>query len=83
MGKHTPRRAQIVFTEVAEQQLQRLDAAAFARLERVLDVVAVNPMVGPLMERTPTLREYSEDGCRIVYFATTLGTVVVVAYVEA
>jgi hypothetical protein len=83
MGKHAPRRSQIVFTEVVEQQLQRLDAASFARLELVLNVVAVNPMVGALMERAPTLREYGEAGCRVVYFATTLGTVVVVAYVEA
>ncbi|MEY9842846.1 hypothetical protein [Streptacidiphilus sp. EB103A] len=61
MAKHAPRRAQLVFTETAEQQLARVTPDAYRRLDRVLEAIAVNPVVGALMERAPTLREYTAE----------------------
>lgn len=83
MGRHSPRRAQVVFTETAEQQIHRLTPAEYARLDRVLDDISLNPLVGDQMERTPMLRRYMRDGALCIYHSSVLGSVVVVAYVEA
>lgn len=82
MGRHSPRRAQLVFTETAEQQIARLEPSEYARLDRLLDAISLNPAVGDQMERAPMLRQYVRDGARCVYFASALGSVCVVAYTE-
>jgi hypothetical protein len=83
MGRHAPRRAQLVFTETAEQQIERLDSAAYARLDRALVTISLNPMVGEKMAAAPMLRQYVQGSTRTIFFATSLGSIVVVAYVEA
>ena len=83
MGRHAPHRAQLVFTETAEQQIARLDPAAYARLDRALVTISLNPLVGDQLAATPMLREFNQGSTRTIYFATSLGSVVVVAYVEA
>lgn len=82
MGRHSPRRAQIVFTETAEQQIEQLAPAYFARLDRVLDDISLDPAVGDPMEKAPMLRQYVRDGARCVYYSSVLGSVCVVAYTE-
>ncbi|MFH8410676.1 hypothetical protein ACH4FX_38785 [Streptomyces sp. NPDC018019] len=47
----------------------------------VLDAVAADPDIGrPLAGNS--LREYEQGGVRVIYYTTTLGTIIVVAYVE-
>lgn len=82
MGKHSPRQATVVFYDVAQEQIAAMTGDEQARLDRVLDVIATDPDVG-----TPTkhgsVREYVQDQVRVIYVPTALGTLVLVAYVEA
>ncbi len=82
MGKHTPRQARIVFYDVAQHQIAAMTDPELARLDTALDVIAADPDAG-----TPTkhgsVREYVRDQVRIIYVPTALGTLVLVAYVEA
>lgn len=82
MGRHSPRRAQLVFTQTAEQQIEALEPVDYARLDLLLDAISLNPLVGDQMERSPMLRQYVRDGARCIYYSSALGTVVVVAYLE-
>jgi hypothetical protein len=82
--KHSPRKALVVFTPEAEQQVSSLEPKELEKLDRALDVISVDPSVGAPMPASPVLREYREDtGARVIYYATALGSVIVVAYVEA
>lgn len=53
-----------------------------ARLDVLLGAIAADPSVGP-PDASGLLRDYQQGGCRVLYVATALGSVVVVAYVEA
>ncbi|MFH8410718.1 hypothetical protein ACH4FX_38995 [Streptomyces sp. NPDC018019] len=75
------RRALVTFHETAERQLAALAADDLARLDVVLDAIAADPEVGRPLADSP-LREYEQDSVRVIYYATTLGTIIVVAYVE-
>lgn len=80
--KHGPRRAQVVFTEIAEKQIGTLSLPETVAVDRAIVALAVNPWLGDLVGRTP-LREYVEDGIRVLYTTTILGSVIIVAYLEA
>lgn len=79
---HGPRRAEIVFDDVARNQLLKLSAAEMLRADRAIVALSVNPWLGDLVGRTP-LRKYQEDDVLVVYLATVLGSVIIVAYLEA
>lgn len=80
---HRPRRATIVFHEVAERQIAELDDTALERLDPHLDVIALTPRTAGVQLRPDSpVREYAKDGVRIAYVSTVLGTIVLVAYVE-
>lgn len=79
---HGPRRAEVVFDAVARDQLGKLSAAEMLRADRAIVAISVNPWLGAPVGQTP-LREYLEDGVRLVYTTTVLGTVIIVAYLEA
>ncbi|MER6187717.1 hypothetical protein [Streptomyces sp. NPDC001652] len=85
---HRGRRARIAFSDAAAKQLEAItDEAELHALDRVLVVLSVDPDIGePLPGTTsgPQLREYTGDvdQVRVLYFVTTLRTVVVVAYLE-
>ncbi|WP_431789270.1 hypothetical protein [Streptomyces sp. G9] len=56
-------------------------------LDRALVVISVDPEVGELLPggpASPRLREYTDtvERVRLLYWMSSLGTVVVVAYVE-
>jgi hypothetical protein len=53
-----------------------------ARLDVLLSDISANPAIGA-PDGSGLLRDYHRDGCRVLYVATALGSVVVVAYVEA
>lgn len=79
---HGPRRAEVIFYEVAQSQLQKMSAAEMVRADRAIVAISVNPWLGDPIGRSP-LREYREDSVRVIYTATVLGSVIIVAYLEA
>lgn len=87
MPRRSRSRARITFSESAEKQIEALtDEADLLALDRALAVLSVDPDSGaPIPGSHPSLRDYRDDvdDVRIIYFVTTLRTVVVVAYVEA
>lgn len=80
--KHGPRRAQVVFDDVARSQVEKLSLAESMKADRAIVALSVNPWLGDLIGRTP-LREYQEDGVRVIYTTTVRGTLIIVAYLEA
>ncbi|MGW3414122.1 hypothetical protein [Streptomyces sp. NPDC000888] len=83
------RRAQIAFSDAAAKQLENLiDEHRIHALDRALVAISVDPDIGaPIASDAtrPELRQYTDEieRVRILYFVTTLRTVVVVAYIEA
>lgn len=82
MPRHAPRRARVIFHGVADRQITAMTDAELARLDPVLDEIAADPGIG-----TPRpgslLREHRRGDARVVYYATALGTIVIVTYLEA
>ncbi|MFD9630097.1 hypothetical protein [Streptomyces violascens] len=83
MPKHGPRRAVVTFHEVAERQLALLSDADLERLDPLLVAISINPKIGETVPESPLLRDYQQGTARVIYYATALGTIIVVAYVEA
>ncbi|MEU2391953.1 hypothetical protein [Streptomyces sp. NPDC007369] len=81
MGRHAPRRARIVFYDVAQEQIEKMTDAERLRLDPVLVAVSKDPEIG-VLSKHGAIREHREDGVRILYVPTALGTLVLVAYVE-
>ncbi|MGW5529444.1 hypothetical protein [Streptomyces xanthochromogenes] len=79
---HHPRRARIIFYDVAQEQVEAMSPAELALLEPALDTIALNPGVGTVSKHA-AYREYRGASVRILYVPTALGTLVLVAYVEA
>lgn len=80
--RHAPRRARIVFYDVAQEQIQAMTPSELGRLDPVLVAISKDPQVGVLTKHG-SAREYIEGGVRVVYVPSALGTLVLVAYVEA
>ncbi|MFJ3913899.1 hypothetical protein [Streptomyces vinaceus] len=84
----TARRARIAFSDAAAKQLENITSEAeIHALDRALVVISVDPEIGePIPGDTtgPQLRQYTDEleAVRVLYFVTTLRTVVVVAYIE-
>lgn len=84
----TARRARIAFSDSAAKQLENITSEAeIHALDRALVVISVDPEIGePIPGDTtgPQLRQYTDEleAVRVLYFVTTLRTVVVVAYIE-
>ncbi|WP_331732134.1 hypothetical protein OG592_41215 (plasmid) [Streptomyces avidinii] len=81
MGRHAPKRARIVFYDVAQDQVEKMTEAERLRLDPVLVAVSRNPEIG-VLSKHGAIREHREGGVRILYVPTSLGTLVLVAYVE-
>ncbi|MET9324077.1 hypothetical protein ABZX75_28500 [Streptomyces sp. NPDC003038] len=81
MGRHAPKRARIVFYDVAQDQVEKMTEAERLRLDPVLVAVSRNPEIG-VLSKHGAIREHREGGVRILYVPTALGTLVLVAYVE-
>ncbi|MET7563761.1 hypothetical protein ABZS95_26705 [Streptomyces sp. NPDC005479] len=82
MGKHAPRRARIVFYDVAQEQVERMTDAERVRLDFALAEISADPAIGAVSKHA-AYREYARDGVRVLYVPSALGTLVLVAYVEA
>ncbi|MEU7095909.1 hypothetical protein [Kitasatospora aureofaciens] len=87
MPKHAAggRRAVVTFSAEAARQVRALEHKEAVRLDAALTIIAADPIgAAPPMPAAPVLREFrGGDGARVIYYATVLGTVVVVAYLEA
>ncbi|MEU9146671.1 hypothetical protein [Streptomyces sp. NPDC048349] len=81
---HAARRSRVVMVEPALTQLAKLTAPETHRLDRAIVAVSVNPELGTEVPGT-LLRDYADeiDGVRVIYYVTALGTITIVAYVEA
>ncbi|MER6351194.1 hypothetical protein ABT186_04910 [Streptomyces sp. NPDC001634] len=82
MPEHGPRRAQITFHEVAERQLAAIGDQELQHLDPLLVAISVNPKIGDPLPNAPLLRDYRQGSARVVFYATALGMVIVVAYME-
>jgi hypothetical protein len=81
LPKHGPRRALVTFLEVAERQLALMSDADLLLLDPALVAISVDPKVGEPLSGGP-LRDYRDGTVRVIYYATALGMVIVVAYAE-
>nr|WP_202541262.1 hypothetical protein [Streptomyces sp. SID2563] len=70
--------------EPALTQLAKFTASETHRLDRAIVAISVNPKIGTSVPDT-LLRDYTDDvdGVRVIYYVTALGTITIVAYVEA
>ncbi|MEV0990815.1 hypothetical protein [Streptomyces sp. NPDC049949] len=82
MGRHAPKRARIVFYDVAQEQIEKMSEAERLRLDPALVAISRNPEIG-VPSKHGAIREHRGDRVRILYVPTALGTLVLVAYVEA
>ncbi|GHB81935.1 hypothetical protein GCM10010347_61040 [Streptomyces cirratus] len=82
MGRHAPKQARIVFYDVAQEQIEKMTDAERLRLDPALAAVSGNPEIG-VSSKHGAIREHREAGVRILYVPTALGTLVLVARVEA
>lgn len=81
-------RARIAFSDAAAKQVEAITSEAEVHaLDRALVVISVDPEAGELLPGDPghpRLREYTDtvERVRLLYWTTSLGTVIVVAYIE-
>ncbi|MFD9049514.1 hypothetical protein [Streptomyces zaomyceticus] len=77
------RRPRIVFIEPAETQVRVLTAEQTVRLDSALNAIAVDPTDVKAHATASALRDYDHDGVRVIFYATALGSILIVTYVEA
>ncbi|MFE5484090.1 hypothetical protein [Streptomyces sp. NPDC056527] len=84
MPKHSRggRRPRIVFIEPAETQVRTLTTVQAAQLDAALNEIAADPTDVKAHATASALRDYQHSGVRIVFYATALGSILIVTYVE-
>lgn len=82
--RHGPRRARVTFEGVAGRQIAAFDLQETIAADRAIVAIQTNPEIGDFIPGREPVREYREPGTgvRVIYYATTLGTHVVIAYIE-
>lgn len=84
MPKHARgRRPRIVLIEPAETQVRTLTTAQTARVDAALNAIAAAPDEVKPHATASALRDYQHDGVRLIFYATALGSILIVTYVEA
>ncbi|SEE59646.1 hypothetical protein SAMN05428939_8054 [Streptomyces sp. TLI_105] len=73
----------IVFIEPAETQVRVLTVAQTARLDEALNMIAAAPTDVKPHATASALRDYQHEGIRVIFYATALGSILIVTYVEA
>ncbi|MGW8364540.1 hypothetical protein ACWGK1_28750 [Streptomyces wedmorensis] len=76
------RSPRIVFIEPAETQVRMLSPAQTAVLDSTLNVIAADPAAVKPHATASALRDYQHDGVRVIFYATALGSILIVTYVE-
>ncbi|MFF9340440.1 MULTISPECIES: hypothetical protein [unclassified Streptomyces] len=83
MPRHSRgRRPRIVFIEPAGTQTRGLTVEQTLRLDAALDAVAAAPDEVKPHATASALRDYRHDGIRVIFYATALGSILIVTYVE-
>ncbi|MCX5233475.1 hypothetical protein [Streptomyces sp. NBC_00233] len=83
MPRHTRgRRPRIVFIEPAETQVRLLSPAQTAVLDATLNVIAADPGAVKQHAAASALRDFQHDGVRVIFYATALGSILIVTYIE-
>ncbi|MGW6570061.1 hypothetical protein [Streptomyces sp. NPDC054975] len=84
MPKHPRggRRPRIVFIEPAETQVRTLTTVQVAQLDAALNEIAADPADVKPHATATALRDYQHSGVRIVFYATALGSILIVTYIE-
>ncbi|MFE7598104.1 hypothetical protein [Streptomyces sp. NPDC057494] len=59
-----------------------LSAAQTAVLDHTLNVIAADPGAGKQHATASALRDYEHEGVRVIFYATALGSILIVTYVE-
>jgi len=77
------RRPRIVLIEPAETQVRTLTTAQTARVDAALNAIAAAPDEVKPHATASALRDYQHDGVRLIFYATALGSILIVTYVEA
>ncbi|RSS37454.1 hypothetical protein [Streptomyces sp. WAC08241] len=72
-----------MFIEPAETQVRTLTLAQTTRLDEALNLIAAAPTDVKPHATASALRDYQHDGIRIIFYATALGSILIVTYVEA
>ncbi|MER6432148.1 hypothetical protein ABT272_31165 [Streptomyces sp900105245] len=71
-----------MFVEPAEAQTRTFDLEQTARLDAALNVIAADPAAVKKHATASALHDYQHEGIRIVFYATALGSILIVTYVE-
>ncbi|MFE7584612.1 hypothetical protein ACFU5Y_23970 [Streptomyces gardneri] len=71
-----------MFIEPAETQAAALTVEQSARLDVALGVIAGAPAEVKQHATASALRDYRHDGVRVIFYATALGSILIVTYVE-
>ncbi|OKJ48092.1 hypothetical protein AMK27_38790 [Streptomyces sp. CB02009] len=77
------RRPRIVFIEPAETQVRVLTTEQTGRLDAALNAIAADPTDVKPHATASALRDFQHDGIRVIFYATALGSILIVTYVEA
>ncbi|MFF2778897.1 hypothetical protein ACFVU3_28865 [Streptomyces sp. NPDC058052] len=84
MPKHARgRRPRIVVIEPAETQARTLTIEQTARVDAALNVVAAALDEVKQHATASALGDYQHDGVRLIFYATALGSILIVTYIEA
>ncbi|MFD7661038.1 hypothetical protein [Streptomyces sp. NPDC059788] len=75
----------MTFGDAAQRQIRRLNIPETIAVDRAIVAIQTDPGIGTEVPGNAPWREYREEGAstRVIYYATTLGTQIVVAYIEA
>ncbi|MFE5300193.1 hypothetical protein [Streptomyces sp. NPDC056632] len=76
------RRPRIVFVEPAETQVRALTTVQIAQLDAALSEIATDPSDVKPHATASALRDYQHSGVRVVFYATALGSILIITYVE-
>ncbi|MFE5940867.1 hypothetical protein ACFQ69_36735 [Streptomyces sp. NPDC056470] len=71
-----------MFIEPAETQVRTLGAAQTSQLDAALNEIAADPADVKPHATATALRDHQHAGVRIVFYATALGSILIVTYVE-
>ncbi|MFF8610881.1 hypothetical protein ACF06X_33785 [Streptomyces sp. NPDC015346] len=71
-----------MFIEPAETQVRALSIAQAAMLDGTLNAIAADPDAAKPHATASALRDYDFGGVRVIFYATALGSILIVTYVE-
>ncbi|MEU5425805.1 hypothetical protein AB0H73_09375 [Streptomyces olivoreticuli] len=71
-----------MFVEPAETQIRALSLAQISRVDAALNTIAADPSAVKAHATASALHDFQHEGIRVVFYATALGSILIVTYVE-